>query len=224
MSASSKVSKDVIDKSFHYDKIKNYQVDTIEFGLDELADVKEEIMSGLTRIKDIVASFREYTGVDIGTDEYAYDLNRGLSLAIDLLKPELPEGLVIKTKLEELSPLLINGRAVNSTLTHLLRNAYQAIEDKKKGPHGTEYVHIETRRTENTVTIRIKDTGVGMSEDVIKNAFDPFFTTRDVGYGKGLGLTICYETIVVENNGHISIESEPDKGTTVEISIPISKV
>jgi signal transduction histidine kinase len=70
------------------------------------------------------------------------------------------------------------------------------------------------------VEIRIRDTGIGMSPQVAKRAFESFFTTKEIGKGTGLGLFISYN-LISEIDGTIRLESEPDNGTVVIIRIPI---
>jgi signal transduction histidine kinase len=70
------------------------------------------------------------------------------------------------------------------------------------------------------IEIRVGDTGVGMEPKVCKRAFESFFTTKEIGKGTGLGLFISYN-LVSEVDGTITLESEPDKGTTVIIRIPL---
>jgi PAS domain S-box-containing protein len=68
-------------------------------------------------------------------------------------------------------------------------------------------------------SVAISDTGVGMSPDVVARAFDPFFTTKPIGQGTGLGLSMIYG-FARQSKGHVLIQSEPGKGTTVEIFLP----
>jgi len=69
------------------------------------------------------------------------------------------------------------------------------------------------------IRLSVRDTGAGISADLIDKIFDPFFTTKPVGEGTGLGLTICHR-IVEEHGGAIDVESEPGKGTTFTIRLP----
>jgi two-component system NtrC family sensor kinase len=73
------------------------------------------------------------------------------------------------------------------------------------------------------VEIECTDTGSGISKENMERMFDPFFTTKDVGHGVGLGLAISYG-IIKEHNGTISVESEPGKGTTFIVRLPLGAV
>lgn len=102
---------------------------------------------------------------------------------------------------------------LNQVLVNLIVNAVQAM------PKGGELT-IETFKDSQSVFIAVSDTGVGMSEEVRKQIFLPFFTTKDMNQGTGLGLSVVHG-IVTGHQGKITVESEPDKGSTFTIELPI---
>ncbi len=78
-----------------------------------------------------------------------------------------------------------------------------------------------TRQFEDEmIEIRISDTGIGMEPQVCRRAFESFFTTKEIGNGTGLGLFIIYN-LINELDGTINLDSQPDKGTTVTIRVPV---
>ena len=96
---------------------------------------------------------------------------------------------------------------------NLLTNSIQAIEGKGD-------IFIETISSGIGVKIIIRDTGAGMSTEVKKHIFEPFYTTKEVGSGTGLGLAISYG-IIEQHQGNIDVISEDGKGTEFIISLPI---
>lgn len=80
---------------------------------------------------------------------------------------------------------------------------------------------ITTSENNGQVSIRFKDTGLGIPEDIKDKIFDPFFTTKDVGEGTGLGLSITHG-IIEKHGGRIVVNSEVGKGSEIIISLPIS--
>jgi len=116
----------------------------------------------------------------------------------------------------------LNMPAVEGNFAHLgqvfvnvLKNALQAL------PNGTGKITIRTRydRERDRVTVEISDNGKGIPEKHQKDIFKPFFTTKGVGEGTGLGLYICHE-IIKRHEGKIEVTSEEGKGTTVFIELP----
>ncbi len=90
-----------------------------------------------------------------------------------------------------------------------------AIQSMEKG--GT--LDLSAHRNRSKVIIEMTDSGEGIRRENISRVFDPFFTTKRPGAGTGLGLWLTYE-IAKNNNGEISVQSEPGKGTKVTLSFP----
>lgn len=110
---------------------------------------------------------------------------------------------------------LIEADAVQMSqiLVNLITNAIHAM------PKGGK-ITVTTRRNKKGVSLKVRDTGSGMTSEVRKKIFEPFFTTKPVGQGTGLGLSVVMG-IVEEHNGQINVTSVPGKGTTFEIVLPL---
>jgi signal transduction histidine kinase len=105
---------------------------------------------------------------------------------------------------------------------NLLTNAAEAIsvmqeQNDRTAPHT---ITVKTFSEKDRVWILVEDTGIGIGENFLDRVFEPFYTTKELGKGKGLGLTICKQ-IVRDCNGRIAITSSPGHGTTVTIRFPI---
>jgi signal transduction histidine kinase/PAS domain-containing protein len=118
----------------------------------------------------------------------------------------------------DLPRLWLNPQHFEQVFLNIFINALDAMNAK---PYEAEHLLSITRALkDDVIEIRISDTGVGMSPEVRERAFDSFFTTKEIGKGTGLGLFIS-RNLVREVDGTVELESEPDKGTTVIIRIPL---
>ena len=102
-------------------------------------------------------------------------------------------------------------------LLNIFLNALDAMAVKDDLPHQLD---ISRSHENDMIVIQIKDDGVGMEPEVCRRAFESFFTTKELGKGTGLGLFISHN-LVSELDGTIELDSEPGKGTTVTVRIPI---
>jgi len=118
----------------------------------------------------------------------------------------------------DLPKVWLNPQHFEQVFLNIFINALDAMNSK---PHkGEHHLGITRALKDDVIEIRISDTGIGMSPEICKRAFDSFFTTKEIGKGTGLGLFISHN-LITEVDGTIELESEIGKGTTVIIQIPL---
>jgi signal transduction histidine kinase/CheY-like chemotaxis protein len=132
-----------------------------------------------------------------------YDLRvKNIDVTLDF-DPKLPETMV-------------DANQIQQVFLNVIINAEQAI----LAEHSEGKLTVQTRKDGDSIRITFRDTGPGMNAETRGRIFDPFFTTKDPGEGTGLGLTISYN-IIEEHGGRIWVESEPGRGSTFVIQLPI---
>jgi signal transduction histidine kinase len=123
------------------------------------------------------------------------------------------DGIRVERRLApDLSPILADPTQVNQVLVNLVVNAIQAM------PKGG-VLTLTTRVDAGHVCLSVEDTGPGMDEDTRRHAFEPFYTTKPVGQGTGLGLAVAHG-IVTAHGGALTVESEPGRGARFEVRLP----
>jgi CheY-like chemotaxis protein len=120
----------------------------------------------------------------------------------------------------QLAPDLPETMADPGQIQQVFLNLIVNAETEMKLAHGKGKLTITTEKSDNTIKICCKDNGPGIAEKNLERVFDPFFTTRKVGQGTGLGLSLCHG-IVAEHNGKIYAESKPGKGATFIMELPV---
>ncbi|MBL6949394.1 MAG: GHKL domain-containing protein [Bacteroidales bacterium] len=125
----------------------------------------------------------------------------------------MKEGIELVRKLSSNVPEIIADKTqIHQVLVNLITNALQAM------PLGGKLL-IKTEADENHVSLIVEDTGTGISDDVKKQMFIPFFTTKEVGQGTGIGLSVVHG-VITSHNGTIKVESEIGEGTRFEVQLP----
>jgi hypothetical protein len=142
------------------------------------------------------------------------DLNKVLLDVLSLLEHQLDRNRVkvLKEFAEELPPVRGNENRLQQVFFNLILNSRDAM------PSGG-WLTLVTRADDDTVIIEVRDTGTGIRREDIKRIYDPFFTTKGIGRGTGLGLSVSYG-ILQEHGGAIFVESVPGKGTTFQVALP----
>jgi signal transduction histidine kinase len=188
--------------------------------IDELGQVTDDIKTSIEHLNDLITSLRGFSAqrradpsVPVATDPLPI-LRHAMSVC---------QELAVKVRAQigyegprELPRVRIPPTELTQVLINLVANGAQAVA-ARGAPNGK--VSIMAREADGMLTIEVKDDGVGMTNDVLKRVGTPFFTTR--AQGTGLGLAQC-QRLIGTAGGRLRIESEPGKGTTVTISLPIA--
>jgi two-component system, NtrC family, sensor kinase len=184
----------------------------MEYLLDEgipwsLKSMKE----GATRIKDIIKNLKTFSRIDEAEIKHA-DINEGIQTTLSLVHHELKNRVEVIAEYSDLPLIECYASELNQVFMNILVNAAQAIKGDGK-------IWIKTYMENDWVYIIFKDTGCGIPPEILKDIFNPFFTTKPVGVGTGLGLSISYG-IIEKHGGEIKVESEIGKGSVFTIKIP----
>lgn len=190
----------------------------VKFMKDDTEDLIEEIYDGLKRVSEIVKELREFSKVDNLEIKDVYDFNKEIKHVLKMLKNKISEEIEIELKLDELPELELVGVQINQSLFNILENAIYAVKKRYENEGG--HIEIRTYVTASHVYVEIEDNGIGIEKHNLKNVFNPFFTTKEVGEGRGLGLTTAYDIIKNKNGGDLIVQSKEGKGTLVIIVFP----
>lgn len=198
----------------------------IDFLIEDLPKTLKSLKVGADRIKEIVLNLRNFSRLDEASMK-PVNIHEGIDSTLLILQSSLKhqgnnkEIQVIK-QYGDIPECECYAGQLNQVFMNILSNAIDALrmsESKINQPQ----IYIKTAiRNQGTITISIKDNGIGMSEDVKSKLFDPFFTTKPIGKGTGLGLSISYQIIVDKHKGHIECISAPGEGSEFLIEIPIN--
>ncbi|WP_175731519.1 histidine kinase [Burkholderia ambifaria] len=186
----------------------------LDYVRDEIATLIDESIDGALRVRRIVQDLRDFSRP--GSGEWCVaDIHAGLESTLNVVHNELKYKADIVREYGDVPPVECLPSQLNQVFMNLLVNAAHAIPDRG-------VITIRTSSDDEQVSIAISDTGTGMTPDIVRRIFDPFFTTKPVGQGTGLGLSVSHG-IVERHRGTIDVTSEPGRGTTFRIRLPIRR-
>ena len=177
-------------------------------------ELLREIEGGSARISELVGAIKTYTHMDKAASREV-DVHAGLNSTLIMLGHKLKKGDVEVVRDYEMDLPRVCGHAgeLNQVWTNLLDNAIDAVEG-----HGR--ITVRTARENGRVLVEVEDDGPGIPGEVKDRIFEPFYTTKDVGKGTGLGLDISYRVVVEDHKGDIRVLSEPGD-TRFQVRLPI---
>lgn len=179
-------------------------------------NAQKVLQRGRTLIRDLLAYGRPRTPATI-----MVDVRSVADQAARMLSPLLPKRIRFHMRVEaDLPQILADPHDVQQALVNLVLNARDAIEDGKEGEIEIVMRPAELTPGQPAVQIVVRDTGVGIAEEVQARMFEPFFTTKPEGTGTGLGLAIV-DDLVKRVQGTIAVKSERHAGTTFTLLLPV---
>lgn len=188
----------------------------IEYLKSEVDNLVSGIRDGAERTVEIVKGLRTFSRLDEGEIK-TVNIYEGLDSTIVLLRNMLNENIIIEKDYHADGVIECFPGKLNQVFMNIISNAIHAIKLKNER-HEKNYIRIFSRDVDGQLELHIKDTGVGMSEEVKRKIFDPFFTTKEVGEGTGLGLSIVYK-IIFMHYGKIDVISSPGNGAEFVITL-----
>jgi two-component system NtrC family sensor kinase len=184
---------------------------TVEFIGKLLRNIDQEV----DRARDIVKGLLEFSREREFQQNWV-NLENMVIRTTRLISSQLPAGVEIYTEIPEDLDIYADAQKLQEVLLTLLLNASQAM------PNGVGRITItaaEDRRAKQ-VEILVKDTGIGIPENNLPHIFDPFFSTKEVGYGTGLGLSVAHG-IIEQHQGTLSVASKVGEGSIFTIRLPL---
>jgi signal transduction histidine kinase/CheY-like chemotaxis protein len=201
----------------------------VALSCDDIRDHLAAIQKAGKRAKDLVSQILAFSRQNTSRRRKVR-ISSMVKKAVKLLKSSLPATIELRIDIAENTGYIhADPTQIHQVLMNLCTNAVEALENQHGridislqevivgGPNGLKNLH-ELKNGEYIV-LSVADTGIGMSEDIMERIYDPFFTTRDVGEGTGMGLAVLHG-IVTAHNGYIDVRSEPGRGTGFSIYFP----
>lgn len=187
----------------------------------EQQDFANEVLKNATRMKKIIQQLREFTRKST-EDHQNTNILQTLNESRKLLEQQFKSrGIEVKMEIKgEIPSIYCNPFQLEQVFINLYTNARDAIEMNGKGEGHINISVSVFEKDKRFIEVFFSDDGCGMNTETQNRAFDPFYTTKEVGKGTGLGLSVSYG-ILSKINGSMMIESTPGKGTCFQIKIPI---
>lgn len=179
----------------------------------------------IERINDQIENIRKFSRDQKYDKKDPFDVSKAIQSALDSVSPRFIDNKINIENKNELDSYVSYGKQTNlqQVITNVLINAKQAVNKKETITKDSDYqkrIDILSCNKDNKIIITIKDNGIGIPKDIMNNIFDPYFTTKDVDEGTGMGLSISYG-LVTDMNGIISVNSEEGEFTEIKIILPI---
>ncbi len=197
-----------------------------EYLAEELPRAISQSREGVQRVSSIVLAMKEFSHPS-SREKVAQDLNHLIETTVTVAGSEWKYVADMDMNLDPDLPLIpLLADEMGQVILNVLVNAAQAISEKiGTDPDGEKgIITISTTKVNDTVQLRIHDTGNGIPEQARERIFDPFYTTKEVGKGTGQGLAISHGVVTEKHGGSINFTTETGAGTEFVITLPLEGV
>lgn len=207
-----------LDKELSPELQKKYKALKDELDYDfiksDIPDLIKSCKEGAERAKNIIQDLKSFSRFEESAISNI-NIEKEVDTCLTILYNKYKNRITIHKEFPENMPTIeAYGGQLNQVFMNILDNAIGAIE-------GNGDIWIRALFTNNNVRVEIEDNGSGMSEETKQKVFNPFFTTKPVGQGTGLGMSITYK-VIKNHNGDIEIETQQGIGTKFIITLPLS--
>jgi len=187
------------------------QEEDIQFVHQDMKALLQDSQLGLSRVKHIVSSLKIFSELDKSEDE-DIDLLESLEQVVSEIAPASSRTTEISYQIELDGTVRIKPEQMRRVYAAIIDNAIRACSEKGS-------LRVKAWRENDVLIIDFQDTGCGMAKEQVSQVFDPFYTTREVGEGIGLGLSVAH-SIVEAHGGQMVVASREGRGTRVRITLP----
>ena len=179
----------------------------------------QKVRTQAERATNIVNNLLNFSRTGSAAEFAEVDVSRVLDDTLQLLEPQLRRSQIqiVRQYDDDAPEAYANAGKLQQVFTNLILNARDAI------PDGGQIIVSTGTAEDGSLVAEICDTGIGIAPENVAKIYDPFYTTKGVGQGTGLGLAVSYG-IIQEHAGRISVDSTPGRGTTFRITLPTARV
>jgi signal transduction histidine kinase len=183
--------------------------------VEETQQLLEDSHHGIGEISQLVMSLKDFSRLDRQSTA-EINIHDSIENAVKIASNPIRENNVdVIRHFADVPHLICTPSKLNQLFLNIITNAAQAMKE-----NGGELT-ITTQQIDDQLSISFSDQGIGMDKDTMQKMFDPFFTSKPIGEGTGLGMSIAYK-IVQSHNGKINVVSKPNNGTIITILLPFT--
>ncbi|MGK0237783.1 MAG: signal transduction histidine kinase [Candidatus Pelagisphaera sp.] len=184
---------------------------------EDLTEYLDDINEGVGRIRNIVSDLHTFAHPSEVDKRKAFSMSGAIESSMRFTASECTN-MKIVLELADVDTILGSEGHIVQVLINLLSNASGAIKQLDKSRPGK--IAIRSERFDDRMRVSVSDNGIGMDEETMERVFEPFYTTKDVGEGMGLGLSICH-TIIQSHGGTLEVKSVEGECSEFTFDLPL---